>query len=107
MDHVQENFERDAVVLTTEILRDYAEALAGVGLRSRFPRTERSQGSSGDQAEIRVYFDDENGVFDVIEFFVIRSGRINASLEEMRAWLGDTVRDVIRRRRTLGPKSVR
>lgn len=105
MNKTQPDFEREALALTAEIFGEYAEALRGLGLTWRSPELERSLGAAGDQAEIRIYLEDEDGVFDAIEFFVLRGGSLVASADELRAWLHATIDDVIKRRRAhmVGP----
>jgi len=57
----------------------------------------RQEGTGDKPADIEmiIYFEDENGVFDVIEYGVVRNGKSVASVDEIQGWLSEDLKSVI------------
>jgi hypothetical protein len=99
MDKSISTFEESALEAVNLILEHYKEQLNNHNIRSGLPRFYRKETeASVYQSEICVDFMDENGLFDVIEFFVFRNGIPNSSIEEIKKWFIETLEDVINKR---------
>ncbi len=96
-------FENEVIQIVKAKLEEDADAFQKVGLIPQMPELHRLKTDpSTYQSEIAVYFYDENGFFDVLEFFVYRNGKPNANREEIERWLGETIGDILKRKQKKG-----
>jgi hypothetical protein len=85
----------------TSILAEHEQVLSKLGLTIQLNDLRRSSdpGSDKYQSEVAVYFNDENGVFDVLEFFIFQQGTRVATLKETTDWIREVMTEVQKRRR--------
>ena len=89
-------FEADVLELVRTVLSFYRESLQSLNITPRNPKlTRRWSILSEYQSEITIDFYDKKGVVDVIEFYVYRSGIPNASKNEIKKWLTETLENLV------------
>ena len=94
------DFESEILALCRAKLDAIAPRLAELGVSAQDPFiTRQTAEGSNYESEITLYFIDEGGICDGIEFFVYRGGRPDVSKAEVEAWLSETLEDVVARRR--------
>jgi hypothetical protein len=101
------SFENAVLTLTLDLIGEYSNTFTKLRLRVDVPEVIRVDSASQD-SELRVYFwVDGSRLFDAIEFFLVRGGQPSASREDIKAWLRETLHDVVKRRqKALGACSI-
>lgn len=96
------NAVQDVEATILGALRDYigshSKQLGGLGLAYEVSIDRSSSEEGGYRSEARAEFSDENGVWDILEFEIARSGKLLVSLEDVKNWLPDAFGSVVSRR---------
>jgi hypothetical protein len=96
------NIVQDVEATILGALRDYigpySKRLGELGLAYEVSIDRSSSEEGGYRSEARAEFSDENGVWDILEFEVVRGGKLLVSLEDVKNWLPDAFGSVVSRR---------
>ena len=89
-------YEGTVVRMVHEVLAAHAEVLDSLGLTAQTGGLRRSEQRGADYwSELAVYFSDENGVCDVLEFFIYWEDKPASTVEELRVWFVSALSDVL------------
>jgi hypothetical protein len=97
------DYEQKVLESLKTALNRHAEGLAKLQLNPKINDLRCSEIASKNYfSEISVYFyDHNNNLFDVIEFFIFRDAKPVASLDKIENWLEETINDIKMRRHGL------
>lgn len=98
MDETTAAFEGDMLKLTERMLRQWETKFQNLGVTVTVPTLRQSGSAQHYESEVEVHFEDANGIFDAVTFFVYRDGRRVASHTDVEAWLTEDLNDVLARR---------
>ncbi len=93
-----QDVEATIVGALREYLGSYSKRLGELGLAYEVSIDRSSSEEGGYRSEARAEFSDENGVWDVLEFEVVRGGKLLVSADDVKKWLPDAFGSVISRR---------
>jgi hypothetical protein len=91
-------FELEILKHTKAILDRYANAFCKEGVLFRTELRKSDRAGAKYNSEVGISFFDDNGLFDVLEFFVCFEGKPAVSKEEITGWLPNNIDDVLRQR---------
>jgi hypothetical protein len=81
-----------------DYIGSYSKRLGELGLAYEILIDRSSSKEGGYRSEARAEFSDENGVWDILEFEVVRGGNLLVSLEDVKNWLPGAFGSVVSRR---------
>lgn len=81
-----------------DYIGSYSKRLGELGLAYEILIDRSSSKEGGYLSEARAEFSDENGVWDILEFEVVRGGKVLVSLEDVKKWLPGAFGSVMSRR---------
>jgi hypothetical protein len=90
----------EATILRTlcDYIASYSKRLGELGLAYEVSIDRGSSEERGYRSEARAEFSDENGLWDVLEFEVVRGGKLLVSVEDVKKWLPNAFGSVVSRR---------
>jgi hypothetical protein len=91
-------FELEVLRDTKTVLKGYAEVFCRESVSYKTELRRSAAKGAKYSSEVAIYFFDENGLFDVLEFFVYFQGEPAVSKEEITGWLRNNIDDVLRRK---------
>jgi hypothetical protein len=93
-----QDIEAEILGAVRDYIGFYSKRLGELGLAYEVLIDRSSSKEGGYRSEARAEFSDENGVWDILEFEVVRGGKLLVSLEDVKNWLPDAFGSVVSRR---------
>ena len=86
-------FENEILILAKRIISEFDSK----NIIINGPQIKK-ESSVDSNSELEISFSDNNGVFDVLEFFVYYKGKENVGLNEVEEWLKKNISDILEKK---------
>lgn len=87
--------EAEVVNLAKKIVEKYSEQLNSANIIIDSPKITREKNDKGYSSELVINVSDDDGVFDILEFFIYHNNTLMAEIEEVESEINEFFQDLI------------